>query len=54
MHALNLVAKDPKAKRLIEGVKTVLNTPPENLFEPKRKVIIFSEYADTVNILLPY
>lgn len=53
MNALNLVAKDPKAKRLIEGVKTVLNTPPEKHDEPKRKVIIFSEYADTVNYLAP-
>ncbi|NMB50618.1 MAG: DEAD/DEAH box helicase family protein, partial [Bacteroidales bacterium] len=53
MHALDLVAKDPKAQRLIEGVKTVLNAPPENLFEPKRKVIIFSEYADTVKHLDP-
>jgi len=53
LHKLNLVAKDPKAERLIEEVKTVLDAPPENLFEPKRKVIIFSEYADTVNYLAP-
>lgn len=53
MHELDLVAKDPKAERLIEGVKTVLKTPPEKHAEPKRKVIIFSEYADTVNYLAP-
>jgi len=53
LHKLNLVAKDPKAECLIEEVKTILDAPPENLHEPKRKVIIFSEYTDTVNYLAP-
>jgi superfamily II DNA/RNA helicase/HKD family nuclease len=53
LHKLNLVAKDPKAECLIEEVKTILHAPPEKLHEPKRKVIIFSEYTDTVNYLAP-
>ena len=53
LRALNLVAKDPKSECLIEKVKMVLTTSPENPRELKRKVIIFSEYTDTVNYLAP-
>jgi len=53
LHKLNLVAKDPKSECLIEKVKMVLAAPPENQLESKRKVIIFSEYAETVNYLTP-
>lgn len=49
---LNLVANDPKAKRLIREVKEILSIPPK-AHEPKRKVIIFSEYVDTVKHLRP-
>jgi len=50
LNELNLVAEDPKTSCLIKEVKNVLNTKPSNS-EPKRKVLIFSEYADTVNYL---
>ncbi len=43
---------DPKARRLIEQISTILSTPPQP-GEPKRKVIIFSEYVDTVLYLQP-
>jgi len=49
---LDLVAKDPKAKRLITEVEKILKTSPAK-GEPKRKVIIFSEYLDTVRHLAP-
>jgi superfamily II DNA or RNA helicase/HKD family nuclease len=49
---LDLVANDPKAKRLIAEIKKILKTaPPKG--EPKRKVLIFTEYIDTVKHLEP-
>jgi hypothetical protein len=49
---IDLVATDPMAVRLLEIVRTILKTPlPEG--EPMRKVIIFSEYVDTVRHLRP-
>lgn len=47
LSSLQLVDRDPKAACLVEQVKKVLNTKPDP-GEPKRKVIIFSEYGDTV------
>ena len=47
---MDLVNNDPKAKCLISHVEKVLNQKPEPE-EPKRKVIIFSEYLDTVKHL---
>lgn len=49
---LNLVAHDPKADCLITEVGKILNAAPAK-GEPKRKVIIFSEYTDTVKHLRP-
>ena len=49
---LNLVANDPKAEKLAKEIKKILNAVPAH-GEPKRKVIIFSEYADTVDHLEP-
>ena len=49
---LGLVANDPKAECLIREVRKILKTAPAD-GEPKRKVIIFSEYADTVGHLAP-
>jgi len=49
---LDLVREDPKADCLIKNIKDVLEEKPEK-GEPKRKVIIFSEYIDTVNYLEP-
>ena len=49
---LDLVDNDPKVECLIEHVKNVLEDKPRD-GEPKRKVIIFSEYTDTVKYLAP-
>ncbi|WKZ40017.1 MAG: helicase-related protein [Anaerolineales bacterium] len=49
---LNLVQEDPKAESLINEIEKIINTLPEK-GEPKRKVIIFSEYIDTVEHLAP-
>ncbi|WKZ69975.1 MAG: helicase-related protein [Melioribacteraceae bacterium] len=50
LNELNLVEKDPKTSCLINGIKKIIN---QNAFasEPKRKVLVFSEYADTVKYL---
>ena len=50
---LNLVKNDPKIKCLQDNIKKVLNSKPEKA-EPKRKIIIFSEYLDTVKYSEPY
>jgi len=47
---LDLGANDPKAKSLITKVKKILEIPVAP-GEPKRKVIIFTEYVDTVKHL---
>ena len=47
---MDLVSDDPKSKCLIEHIREVLNTKPLPR-EPKRKVVIFSEYLDTVRHL---
>jgi len=49
---LDLVANDPKAARLIVEIQKILKSEPIH-GEPKRKVIIFSEYADTIAHLAP-
>lgn len=49
---LNLVESDPKVKCLVDNTKEVLNQKPLT-GEPKRKIVIFSEYADTVKYLAP-
>lgn len=47
---MDLVSNDPKGTCLIEHLKAELRKPPKAK-EPKRKIIIFSEYADTVTHL---
>ena len=49
---LNLVSQDPKAKSLINEVEKILKTRRAQ-GEPERKVVIFSEYTDTVRHLVP-
>ncbi|MDP8211217.1 MAG: helicase-related protein, partial [Candidatus Stygibacter australis] len=44
---LNLTKDDPKQDKLIKQIKEILNTEEK----PKRKVIIFTEYVDTVKHL---
>ncbi|HON07292.1 MAG TPA: SNF2-related protein, partial [Verrucomicrobiota bacterium] len=52
LEQLNLVNNDPKVACLVDNVNQVLNEPPQNN-EPKRKIVIFSEYLDTVLYLKP-
>ncbi len=49
---LKLVRHDPKAARLKENLKEVFREKPLK-GEPRRKVVIFSEYMDTVRYLEP-
>ncbi len=48
--SMNLVKNDPKSKCLIENLQQLFAQPGQHN-EPKRKVVIFSEYKDTVNHL---
>ncbi|MCL6102660.1 MAG: phospholipase D-like domain-containing protein [Bacteroidetes bacterium] len=50
LEKMDLVNDDPKAKCLVEHITEVINRKPL-AGEPKRKVIIFSEYMDTVKHL---
>jgi superfamily II DNA or RNA helicase/HKD family nuclease len=47
---LALIRNDPKAACLLENLKREFNKVPQK-GEPKRKIIIFTEYADTANYL---
>ncbi len=47
---LNLVESDPKRKKVFETVKPILNKKQN----PKQKIIIYTEYADTVLHLKNY
>ena len=47
---LDLVKSDPKTKCILKEVKKILSEKP-NKNEPKRKVIIFTEYYDTAKYL---
>ena len=49
---LDLVKNDPKLDCIIKNIKTELKKKPKK-DEPKRKIIIFSEYTDTVDYLEP-
>lgn len=49
---LNLVGSDPKAVRLVEELRAIVEAPSTQ-GEPKRKVVIFTEYVDTVAHLRP-
>jgi len=49
---LDLVREDPKSDCLIKNIEKVLEEKPEK-GEPGRKILIFSEYIDTVDYLEP-
>ena len=49
---LALVENDPKRFALLQNVETSLHATP-NKGEPAPKLVIFSEYADTVKYLEP-
>jgi len=49
---LKLVENDPKLRTLLKNVHSILNQPPKK-GEPPAKVVIFSEYADTIKHLEP-
>lgn len=48
LQLLNIVDNDPKRRRVFDEVRSIL------LKEPNRKVVIFSEYTDTVLHLKPF
>lgn len=50
LEKLDLVNNDPKTACLIENLKSELGKKPSK-GEPKRKIVIFSEYLDTVKYL---
>lgn len=53
MDSLNLSDKDPKVKELIGQLNKIYNkSTPEG--DPARKIIIFTEYADTVEHVYPH
>ncbi len=52
VEALGLVENDPKGERLAEAVREILDAPA-GTGEPRRKVIIFSEYTDTMEHIAP-
>jgi len=49
---LDLVKNDPKTECLLENIKREIKQKPVQ-GEPKRKIVIFSEYLDTVKYLTP-
>jgi superfamily II DNA or RNA helicase/HKD family nuclease len=49
---LKLTANDPKTAELIKALKEILHAKPKS-GEPRRKVIVFSEYVHTVRYLQP-
>jgi len=49
---LELTANDPKTDELIKTLRQILSQKPKD-GEPRRKVIVFSEYVDTVKYLRP-
>ena len=55
---LNLVANDPKARKLVDEIKSVLAGRHSEVTgregEPPRKVLVFSEFYDTVEHLKSY
>lgn len=50
LSALDLVKNDPKTDCLLKNIKNELKQKPSK-GEPKRKIVIFSEYIDTVKYL---
>ena len=47
---LDMVENDPKAKAIIKKIKECLAENPKE-GEPKRKIVVFTEYRDTANFL---
>jgi len=47
---LDLLNNDPKSNCLIKEMRKILNEQPQNN-EPKRKIVVFSEYIDTITYL---
>ncbi|MFH0856444.1 MAG: helicase-related protein, partial [bacterium] len=52
LEELDLIKNDPKAECMINNLEIILKEKPR-AGEPKRKIIIFSEYIDTVKYLEP-
>jgi superfamily II DNA or RNA helicase/HKD family nuclease len=52
LSTLDLVKNDPKTECLLENIKREIKQKPLK-GEPRRKIVIFSEYLDTVKYLTP-
>ena len=52
MDTLGLVSNDPKSECLVKAIREILETRA-TASEPRRKVVIFSEYLDTVKHIVP-
>lgn len=52
LETIELEKKDPKVEQLIKRANEILNEKPKE-GEPKRKILVFSEYADTIKHLAP-
>ncbi len=52
VNELELVKNDPKSKYLVKTLSGILESR-SNLGEPRRKVVVFSEYQDTVEYIAP-
>lgn len=52
VEALGLVENDPKSERLVEAVQDIIASPT-GTDEPRRRVIVFTEYTDTLDHITP-
>lgn len=52
VEALELVKQDPKSRCLVETLRGIVTAQPGS-GEPRRKVVVFSEYQDTVEHIVP-
>ncbi len=52
VETLQLAVRDPKSERFVQAVRGILEAPP-HAGEPRRKVVVFSEYTDTVRHIAP-
>ena len=45
------IDEDPKFKDFSKDVINMISNNPENKWEPKRKIVVFSQYSDTIDYL---
>lgn len=52
LELLDMVKNDPKSAAIVDKIKGILSDKPED-GEPRRKILVFTEYKDTANFLEP-